>query len=152
MKQCLAFLKVFTINVKKYILGLKCLVAPRSLKRAAKACGFSRSLYHCLHSHRDGWMNRTGLLRLLFHAYSSSFSLAGLQAALFLAGWLSIFRWLPVNRHLLGKNKRKKKTKQKGEETALPFAYCRASLQPVTSGISAASNLGKIKRIWSSVI
>lgn len=49
-------------------------------------------------------MNRTGLLSLLFHAYSSPFSLARLRARLFLVRQFSIFRQLPVRRHLLGKN------------------------------------------------
>lgn len=55
VKQSLVFQKVFTIHEekKKYILGLKCLLAPRSLKRASQACGFLRALYHRLHSQRD---------------------------------------------------------------------------------------------------
>ena len=49
-------------------------------------------------------MNRTGLLSLLFHAYSSPFSLARTRARLFLVRQFSIFRQLPVRRHLFGKN------------------------------------------------
>lgn len=119
MKQSLVFQKVFTIyEKKKYILGLKCLLAPKSLKRASQACGFLRALYHRLHSQRDLWMNRAGLLSLLFHAYSSPFSLARLRAKLFLVRQFSIFRWISVKRHLSGKIWKKKNTKGGGDEAS----------------------------------
>lgn len=46
VKQSLVFHKMFTtVREKKYILGLKCLLAPRSLKRASEACGFFEGFF-----------------------------------------------------------------------------------------------------------
>jgi len=63
-------------------------------------------------------MNRAGLLSLLFHAYSSPFSLARLRAKLFLVRQFSIFRQISVRRHLLGKIQKKKNTKGGGDEAS----------------------------------
>ena len=90
-------------------------------------------------------MNRTGLLSLLFHAYSSPFSLARTRARLFLVRQFSIFRQLPVRRHLFGKNlNTHTHTQGGGKEASLHILW--SSLQPVTPGISAAFNLGKTKK------
>lgn len=103
VKWSLVFQKMFTTYEEKKVSSGKNVYWHLEVWRESRACGFLRALYHRQHSQRFLWMNRTGLLSLLFHAYSSPFSLARMRARLFLVRQFSIFRQLPVRRHLLGK-------------------------------------------------
>lgn len=108
-----------TYEEKKCVLGLKCLLAPRSLKRESGLWFFEGTLSSPAFS-KVSLNEQNGITQPSIPRLFLSIFLGTMRARLFLVRQFSIFRQLPVRRHLLGKNLNTHTHTQREEGKELP--------------------------------